>query len=62
MNTEKLYEEYARKFNALSNKLQKANIDINLLHEVVGAAVELHNFKMGLHQGKETHNGCKNVV
>lgn len=41
MNIQELWEDYAKKFNLLSNLMQKAEIDTRLLVDVIKAAVDL---------------------
>ena len=43
MGIEELWEDYARKFNLLSNLMQKAGLDPKLLVNVIKAAVDLRN-------------------
>ena len=54
----KRWEDYAKKFNSLSSKLQKAGIDPNLIRELVEAAVNLYtenqSFQDGMSLVKQT--------
>lgn len=41
----KRWEDYSKKYNSLSNKLQKAGIEPKLLREVVDAAVNFYTYR-----------------
>jgi len=41
----RLWEDYAKRYNSLSNKLQKAGIDPKELSSVIAAAIELYKNK-----------------
>lgn len=42
MNTQALWEDYAEKFNFLSNLMQSFGLDPKLLREVIEAAIKFY--------------------
>jgi hypothetical protein len=57
MNNElkNLYEDQAKKYNRLSNKMRKANIDIKFLAELEAATIALYSSSARKNYESENH-------